>query len=267
MKSFLGSAFLLCYSVLVVSSAHAHTPYLVPVSFEPAYEDWVSLDAGFAEEFFHPDVAFAHGNFQILTPAGQWQKPARYEEFKIRTLVEYQLTDKGTYRFTTGTRLGDVFRFFEVNGERQGTRDPKDVLPKGAKLLDHYQSVTLAETYVTKDKPTEIALKPYNKGLELVAVSHPNDLTEGDKFKVKVLFDGKPVANKDVSLFATQGGGEHQKAAAIIKTNTQGDAEFSLASHGVYLLHVRHNAPAPKGAEAPNYGYVYTLTFAVNPPI
>src|SRR4051812_48819554 len=73
MKSFLGSAFLLCCSVIVVPSAHAHTPYLVPVSFEPAYEDWVSLDAGFAEEFFHPDVAFEHGNFQILTPAGQWQ--------------------------------------------------------------------------------------------------------------------------------------------------------------------------------------------------
>lgn len=267
MKSRLFSALVLGCAMLAAPLANAHTPYLVPVSFEPAYKDWVSLDAGFAEAFFYPDVPFTNGNFQVLTPAGEWKKPSRYEEFTTRTILEYQLTDKGTYRFTTGSRLGDVFRSYELNEERKATRDPKDVLPEGAKLLDHYQSVTVAETYVTKDKPTTAALKPYNKGLEIVAVKHPNDLVAGDKFQLRVLFDGKPLAAKEINLYTAQDGNDHEKPTATATTNAQGDAEFTVANKGIYLLHVRHTAPAPKDAKAPNYGYIYTLTFGVNPPL
>lgn len=261
------SVLALCSGLLSTSWASAHTPFLAPVSFEPAHDQWVSLDAGFAEVFFQSDVAFDNGKFQVLTPSGQWQSPARYEEFKTRSLVEHQLTEKGTYRFTTGSRLGAVFRFYELDGKRKATRDANEVLPQGAKLVDHYQSVTLAETYVTYDKPTTAALKPYGKGLEIVPVSHPSDIYAGDKFKLKILFDGKPVAGKEVSAFIAQDGNEHEKARATTNTNAQGEAEFLFAGPGLYLLYVRHTAPAPKGAEAPNYGYIYTLSFAVNPKI
>lgn len=263
MKSRLYPAFIFFCGLLAVPFVSAHSPFLIPVSFTPANDNWVTLDAGFAEVFFQPDVAFDKGNFQLLTPAGQWQAPGRYEQFKTRSLVEHQLTEKGTYRFTTGPRLGAVFRFYELNGARKATRDPKEVLPKGAKLLDHYQSVTLAETYVSNDKPTATALKAYDKGLEIVAINHPNDLYAGDNFKLRVLLDGKPLAAKDVSLFIAQ----NEKPIATLPTNAQGEVEFAALNKGVYLLHVRHTAPAPKEAEAPNYGYVYTLTFAVNAPL
>lgn len=256
-----------CCGLLTSSWACAHTPFLAPVSFEPAHDQWVSLDAGFAEVFFQSDVAFDNGKFQVLTPSDQWQSPTRYEEFKTRSLVEYQLKEKGTYRFTTGSRLGSVFRFYELNGQRKATRDANEVLPEGAKLVDHYQSVTLAETYITYDKPTTSALKPYGKGLEIVSITHPSDIYAGDKFALKILFDGKPVAGKEVSVFIAQDGNEHEKASAKATTNNQGEAEFAFAGQGVYLLYVRHTAPAPKGAEAPNYGYIYTLSFAVHPKI
>lgn len=257
----------LCCGLLPSAWVSAHTPFLAPVSFEPAHDQWVSLDAGFAEVFFQSDVAFDNGNFQVLTPAGQWQAPARLEQFKTRSLVEHQLAEKGTYRFTTGSRFGAVFRFYELNGQRKATRDAKEVLPEGAKLVDHYQSVTLAETYITNDKPTTAALKPYGKGLEIVPVTHPSDIYGGDTFKLKVLFDGKPVADKEVSVFSAYDGNEHEKAIAKSTTNSRGETEFSFTGRGVYLLYVRHTAAAPKGAEAPNYGYIYTLSFAVNPKI
>lgn len=267
MKSRLYSALILWCGLLAAPFVSAHSPFLVPTSFTPAHEHWVSLDAGFAEVFFQSDVAFDKGNFQVLTPAGQWQAPGRYEQFKTRSLVEHQLVEKGTYRFTTGQRLGAVFRFYELDGARKATRDPKEVLPKGAKLLDHYQSLTLAETYVSSDKPTSAALKAYDKGLELVAINHPNDLYAGDALKLRVLLDGKPLVAKDVSLFATQYGDDSEKPTATLPTNAQGEVEFSALKQGVHVLHVRHTAPAPKTAEAPNYGYVYTLTFAVNAPL
>ncbi|PUA30508.1 MAG: hypothetical protein B0W54_08490 [Cellvibrio sp. 79] len=254
-------------SALLVMPVSAHTPFLAPISFTPAHESWVSLDAGFAEVFFQPDVAFDKGDFQLLTPAGVWQKPGRLEAFKTRTLIEHQLTEKGTYRFSTGLRYGAVFRFYELNGERKAIRDPKEALPAGAKLVDHYQSVTLAETYITNDKPTAVALKPYSKGLEVVPVTHPSDVYAGEKFAVKVLLDGKPLANKEISVFKAQDGSEHEKPYLNATTNTKGEAELAMADTGIYLLHTRHTAPAPKNAEAPNYGYVYTLSFQVEPAL
>lgn len=245
----------------------AHTPFLAPVSFTPAHEHWVSLDAGFAEAFFKPDVAFDKSEFQLLTPAGVWQKPGRLETFKTRTVLEHQLTEKGTYRFSTGLRYGAVFRFYELNGERKAVRGSEEALPAGAKLVDHYQSVTLAETYVTNDKPTTGALKPYNKGLELVPVTHPGDVYAGEKFAVKVLMDGKPVAEKAINIFKAHDHAEHEKPYLTATTNAKGEAGLAMADEGIYVLHIRHTGPAPKNAEAPNYGYVYTLSFQVEPAL
>lgn len=255
---------LVCSLALSAPLVNAHTPFLVPTSFEPLHQGWVSLDAGFAEVFFQPEVAFDKGNFQVLTPKGEWVAPARLEQFTTRSLVEYQTKDEGTYRFSTGVRKAAIFRMYELNGERKHSRDPKEALPKGAKLLDHYQSVTLAETYVTLKAPTQIALKPYNQGLEIVPVTHPNDVYAGEAFAFKVLLDGKPLADNEVSLFTGYDGNEHEKETLKVKTDKEGKAEIKLDNTGVYLLYARKSAPAPKGADAPNYGYVYTLTFAVN---
>jgi hypothetical protein len=258
---------LVCSLVLCAPSVNAHSPFIVPTSFEPLHQGWVSLDAGFAEVFFQSEVAFDKGNFQVLTPAGEWVAPARLEQFTTRSLVEYQAVAEGTYRFSTGVRKAAIFRMYEIDGERKHTRDPKEVLPKGAKILDHYQSVTLAETYVTLKTPTKTALKPYNQGLEIVPVTHPNDIYAGEIFSVSVLLDGKPLRDTEVSLFTGYDLGEQEKATLTAKTNKDGKVEFTTANTGIYLLYVRQSAPAPKGAEAPNYGYVYTLSFAVNPAL
>lgn len=258
---------LVCSLVFGASSANAHSPFIVPTSFEPLHQGWVSLDAGFAEVFFQSEVAFDKGNFQVLTPAGEWVAPARLEQFTTRSLVEYQTKDEGTYRFSTGVRKAAIFRMYELNGERKHTRDPKEILPKEAKILDHYQSVTLADTYVTLKKPTKAALKPYNQGLEIVPVTHPNDIYAGEAFSLSVLLDGKPLRDNEVSLFTGYDLGEQENATFTAKTNQDGKVEFTVANPGVYLLYVRKSAPAPKGAEAPNYGYVYTLSFAVSPAL
>jgi uncharacterized GH25 family protein len=243
--------------------AQAHSPFLVPTSFEPLHEGWVSLDAGFSEIFFVPEVAFDKGNFQVLTPAGNWVAP-KLQQLKTRSVVEFQTQDEGTYRFTTGVRKAAIFRMYELNGERKHTRDPKEVLPKEAKLLDHFQSVTLAETFVTLKKPTKAALKPHKKGLEVLPLTHPNDVYAGEAFEFQLLLDGKPLSGNEISLFTGYDGNEHEKPTLTTTTDSNGKAKFTIADAGTYLLYARKSAPAPQGAEAPNYGYVYTLSFAVN---
>ena len=160
------------------------------------------------------------------------------------------------------THHGAVFRMYELNGERKGTRDPAEVLPKGATLLDHFQSVTLAETYITLGAPSKSALVAYNKGLEVVAITHPNDVYDGEAFRVQLLFDGKPLAAHDLQVFPANG--REEKAVVTATTDAKGFAELTMPSAATYLLQVRYRHAAPKGAPAPQYSYTYTLAFAVN---
>ena len=69
MRPFLLRA-LVAASSLVMLTAHAHTPYLLPSSFDVQPKETIGVDAGFTEKFFVPAVAFGETAFSIVTPEG-----------------------------------------------------------------------------------------------------------------------------------------------------------------------------------------------------
>eukprot|EP01034_Spumella_vulgaris_P000233 gene233-321_t len=182
---------------LVLLTAQAHTPYLMPSSFDVQPKEMIGVDAGFTEKFFVPDVAFGDTAFSIVTPEGERIPFGDIRQFKQRTIAEQKLPDeKGTYRLSTGQRLGAVFRTWERNGKTESSRDPLQAMPADAKLLSHYQSLSISETYVTAGKPSAKALTAAGKGLEIVAVTHPSDLFVHEKFDFIVQYNGKPLTNQ-----------------------------------------------------------------------
>ncbi len=243
--------------------AWAHTPYLAPATFDPPSSGWVTLDASFADSFFVPDVVFDQSEFAVVDTAGRKHTPESVTALKTRVVVEHKLTDKGTYRFSTGRRYGAVFRIYEQDGERKSTRG-SDPLPAGAKLLEHFQSLTLAETYVTLGAPDKGALQPYGTGLEIVPVTHPNDIYQGEPAKLTLLFDGKPLAEQTLQIFKADGSRDSKNPVLSVTTDKQGVLAFTLKDTGVYLLQARYRHAAPKDAAAPFYSHTYTLTFPVN---
>lgn len=263
MQTFLLRA-LLAASSLVMLSAHAHTPFLLPNSFDVQPKDMIGVDAGFTEKFFVSDVAFGETAFSIITPEGTRLPFSDIHQFKQRTVAEQKLPDeKGTYRLSTGPRLGAVFRTWERNGKTESARDPKQVIPADAKLLSHYQSLSVSEAYVTAGKPSAKALAPLGKGLEIVAITHPSDLFVNEKFDFLVQYDGKPLANQKVSVYRSPMDLASQSTVQHLATDADGKVALPLTKSGLYLALVRYQAPAPAGAAAPMYGNNYTLTFRV----
>ncbi|MEP6907430.1 MAG: DUF4198 domain-containing protein, partial [Pseudoxanthomonas sp.] len=188
------SRFLLAALLLsgTATTAYSHTPYLAPASFDPVSNGLVTLDASFGEEFFVPEVVFDNSEFQVINPDGKTVPVDTVQRLKTRAVAEHRLAaGKGTYRFSTGPRLGAIFRTWELDGKKETTRDPAKPLPTGAKWLVHYQSLSVSEAYITDGAPTQAALKPYGKGLELVPTTHPSDLYSGEQFDFTVLYDGK----------------------------------------------------------------------------
>lgn len=243
--------------------AQAHVPYIQPASFEPIRGGWVSLDAAFAERFFIPELAFNDSEFSVLTPTGAKVKPSLMQYSHTRTMAEHQLTDDGTYRFSTGLRYGAIFHTYEYNGERKSSRDADFVLPKGAKSLAHFQAVTRAETYVSKGAPDHRALTPSGEALELEFLSHPNDLYTDSQVRARLLFNGKPLAQQTVSTYLVVAGANDEKVTHQLTTDAAGVLSFTPEQAGTYLLLSRYRTDAPASAKVPQYSYSYSVVLEV----
>ncbi|WP_369977237.1 DUF4198 domain-containing protein [Xanthomonas bundabergensis] len=244
----------------------AHTPYLVPNSFAPHEGQTVALDASFAETFFIPEAAFDDSAFSVTGPDGGTTALASHT-MKTRTVAEYTLPDTaGTYRLSTGPRLGALFRTWEINGKRESSRDPAVKIPAGAKVISDFQSLTLAETYVTVRSPDRAALAPRNKGLELVPVSHPNDLYAGETFEFLVQYDGKPLAAQKVEITEAVWSSDRTAQVITVDTDARGHATWPLRQAGTWIALTRYRTPAPAGSPAAEYSNSYTLSFRVLTP-
>lgn len=247
--------------------AQAHTPYLLPTTFDPNPGETIGVEASFAEKFFIPEVFFGATPFAITQPDGTSLPFGDVRQFKLRTIAEQKLpAARGTYRLSTGPRLGAIFRSWEHNGKVQVARDPKQPMPEGARLVSHYQSLSVSEAYVTVGAPTREATKPSGRGLEIVPATHPSDVVSGEKFDFTVTFDGMPLADQKVDVYRSAMDLTNEHSADSVKTDAQGNVSYTPARPGIYLALIRHRAKAPAGAAAPDYGYNYTLTFRVQAP-
>src|SRR5699024_10951950 len=133
---------------------------------------------------------------------------------------DVQLKQPGTYRLAV---VGDtLFANYTLDGEAKRWRgkkaDFKKDLPKNAKDVKVSQMHSRTETYVTAGKPDLDVFAPSKQGIELVPVTHPNDLFAGEAATFKLLLDGAPAAKLDVSI--VQGGSPYQDQPTEIKTTT-----------------------------------------------
>ena len=249
--------------VLTAQTVGAHTAYLVPATFEPLRTGVVTLDASFAEKFFVPDVTIDNTDFHVIDPAGKKSAPDTLQQLSSRAVMEHKLEQDGTYKFSTGIRHGAEFRIYEVDGERKVSRDKEEKLPEGAKMLQHFRSITKAESYVSKGAPDQRALKSVDEGLEIQFLSHPNDVFVGDAVNFTSLFEGKPVAELEVDIYLAADQFSSDKAQLKVTTDNNGKASFTPEQQGLYVLRIRHRSPAPADAGVPLFSYTYAVVLEV----
>src|SRR3546814_17910932 len=75
-----------------------------------------------------------------------------------------------------------------------------DKLPAGATNVRTAEANNRNEIFVTVGEPTTTLFKPTGKGIELVPVTHPNDLYAGEAATFQFLLDGQPAAGLPVTV-------------------------------------------------------------------
>lgn len=246
-------------TLLLAAGAQAHMPYLLPTAFDVGRADHVTVQSAFGEDAFVPEVAMRDAPFHVVAPDGAKGTVGPVTYFRDLSMFEADLRTEGTYRLTTGQRLGRKGKMYEANGQwlmRGEDGEP----PAGAREVA-VQSTTLAEAYVTRGRPDRGALKPLGSALEIEPITHPSEIASGADARFRLIFDGKPLAGSRVMLFRAAGQYDGQKLVAQTESTADGGFVLRPKDAGLYLILVRHRTAAPAGSDTPYRSYTYTLAF------
>lgn len=241
------------------AAASAHMPYLWPGQFDLTQRDHVTVQASFSEDIFIPEIVMKSDAWQVRGPDGV-TPITKVTYLRDLAVFEVDTPKAGTYRISSGVRLGRMGKMFkDANGAWEMV-DEDGAPPKGATLMD-VQSVTQADVYVSKGEPTDAVLAPAGKALELRPLTHPNRIVVGQPASFELLFDGKPLAGVSVEVFRAAGNYDGRKTLATVKTDAAGRFSLTAPDAGGYMTLVRYRAAAPAGAESQYRSYTHTLTF------
>lgn len=256
---------------LLPLSTLAHKQWLVPSSTVVAGQDaWVTVDAAVSNQLYYPDhVAMRLDNIVITAPDGSTLSPQNPATGKYRSVFDVQLAQEGTYRISN-VNDGLSARWEGADGKPAGLRrasaeDLANKVPKDAKNLQVTQSFGRVETFVTNGTPNDTALQPTGQGIELVPVTHPNDLFAGEEARFRLLVDGKPQAGLEVEVI--RGGTRYRNAQGETTTTTDADGEFAVTwpEPGMYWLETSVQDDRTSVPQATRRRLGYTATLEVLP--
>lgn len=228
-------------------AANAHRGWIVP-SFTVLSGDgaWVTVDAAISNELFYADHNPMRLDAVVVTaPDGSVDKIQNALTGKYRSTFDVQLAKPGTYKI--GSATSSVMASWTEGGQVKRFRgSPEDFakqVPADAADLKTIKSFNRNETFVTRDAPTTTVFAPTGKGLELVPVTHPNDLVAGEAATFKFLLDGKPAADLEVTF--APGNSRYRATPGDFKVKTGADGAFKVTfpEAGMYWM----NAVARSG--------------------
>lgn len=226
--------------LLLPAAAEAHRTWLLPSSTILSGEDpWVTVDAASSNDLF----IFEHrpmrlDDLAVTGPDGQPVKVENKAIGKFRSTFDLRLAASGTYRIAVVN--GGYFARYKLGGEpkrwRGGKTDLATAIPADAQEVSVSRFDGRTETFVTAGAPTTGALEPTGEGLEMIPVTHPNDLYAGEAATFRFLMDGKPAAGLAVEIVPGGIRYRDQLGAIKVEADAEGRVEVTWPAAGLYWI-------------------------------
>ena len=237
--------------------AHAHRAWMLPSSTVLSATDaWVTVDAAISNDLFYFDHnPMRLDGLAITAPDGSPVKAENAATGKFRSTFDVPLRQPGTYKVAVVSET--VAAQYEVGGEVKRWRGPAAAftseVPADAKNLQVARTHSRTEVFVTAGKPTDTVFRPTGVGIELVPITHPNDLVQGEPASFRLLRDGAPL--RDLAVSVIPGGIRYRDTLREIAVRTDGEGAFTVRfpDAGMYWLSASMRtggAPSPAGEHA-----------------
>jgi uncharacterized GH25 family protein len=246
-------------ALAIPSAAPAARMWLLPseTMFAGSGDEWVTVDFANSTDLFYVDHPAPPLDPVIFAPDGTQVEAENKTKGHFRTTFDVHLTQLGTYKVAALSSA--IFGSYTLNGEEK--RLPRGVtaatlaqaIPAGATDVKTTEMAGRVETFLTAGQPTDMVFKASGQGLEMVPVTHPNDLVAGEAATFQFLLNGKPAAN--LPFVAIPGGVRYRGELKEIDAKTGGDGKvtITLPESGMYWINVTTapSRPAPAADGAP----------------
>lgn len=252
---------------LVASPAAAHRQWMLPSSTVLSGEGvWVTVDAAVSNDLFY----FEHqplrlGNVKAWAPDGTEVQLQNASTGRYRSTFDIQLLQRGTYKIANvgGGIMGSYTVGTEERRLPRGTTAEQlaTLIPADATNVRISENWTRNEVFVTAGEPSTGVLAPTNRGLEMVPVTHPNDLVVGEPARFRFIIDGRPAANIEVALVPGGIRYRDQLNDRTLRTDANGEVSIEWESAGFYWLNATasdSNASTPRAGQR-RLSYIATL--------
>ncbi len=272
MKKIVFCFFLIIFQALIAMPAGAHMLWLNPSNYYPEVGSTVEIGIGWGHQYKadRTDEAIKEGRvatIQALTPDGHTI------DLESVALGRYRLPiDKpGAYVVTARIKPG----FFTTTPEGRKWGNRKQV-PDAVKCTNFHIE---AKTVLLAGGSAQHVEARSGQPLELIPVSDPGQLKVGDRFSVRVLHEGSPLAGADVK--AVYAGFEKEKSAASgakskghhgsggypveTVTDAEGNADIPLDRAGYWMVVLSHRPAYPDPETCDQYMHNVTFAFEVRP--
>ena len=252
----------------VSATANAHPRWILPSHFTVSKEggDWLTFDVTASHGTFVFDKPAGSETGQIVMPDGRIQYPSYVTKGKRRSVFDFYFEEEGTHK----VRVNNVPSYYtQYKAGRRDTvkwvkahkAERDEVLPKKSRDVITQISYTRAETYVTVGKPTEKAFEIEGKYLELVPVTHPADIVEGEEVTFQFFFNGEH--QQGVTAEITREGTlyrDHQEQIDVV-SDEQGMVTFVPEHAGRWLMRANYKGDLENNALADRASVNVHLTF------
>ncbi|MGE0665724.1 MAG: DUF4198 domain-containing protein [Sphingomonadales bacterium] len=249
-------------------AAEAHRSWLLPSTTVLSGDDpWITVDAAVSNDLFY----FEHNPMRldglaITGPDGAEIQAENSATGKFRSTFDAHLTKPGTYKIAVAS--DGMMGRYKLNGEDKrwrGSADKLAEIPAGATDVEISQNQRRLETFVTAGAPNETALKTTGVGLELVPVTHPNDLFAGEEATFRLTLDGKPAAGLDVTVIPGGIRYRTQLNEMTLKTDAEGAFKVTWPEPGFYWISASARDAKPTVEKASRRSSSYAATVEVLP--
>jgi uncharacterized GH25 family protein len=248
-------------------TAQAHRAWLLPSATVLSGETaWVTFDGAISNSLFYFEHhALDLDGLVILDPDGEPVEAQNKASGKYRSVFDAELVKDGTHTFEIHNQ--GVFGSYLIDGERKrwrGTAEDVDSLPANAEELRLTEIDRRMQVFVTKGAPTDKGFTATGEGLEMLPVTHPNDLFTGEKARFRFRLDGQPAANLEVLLIRDGIRYRDQVQETRLTTDSQGQIAVTFDEPGMYWMEVEAETPS-QTLEGGSRRLSYSATLEVLP--
>jgi Domain of unknown function (DUF4198) len=225
------------------ATANAHPRWVLPSHFTVSKEggDWLTFDVTASHGTFVFDKPAGSESAQVVMPDGRKERPNFVIRGKRRSIFDFYFEEEGTHKvqinnvpsYYTQYKAGrrDTVKWAPANKAERDT-----LLPEKSRDVVTQLSFTRAESYITVGKPTDKALEMDGKYLELLPITHPSDIVEGEEVSFQFYFNGE--AQQGVTAEITREGTlyRNQQEQIDVISDSEGKVTFTPDVAGRYLM-------------------------------